>query len=129
MALIDFNTLTLPTSPNYYLVAPQGYGHAGPDKISTTYEMSADQLQKQFSKMIMQQPRVTLIEVSKDGLQYQYRQRSLVFRFPDFVDVRYIPIDDHTSTLAIYSRAKYGYSDFGVNKKRVEMWLALLQSQ
>ena len=68
-------------------------------------------------------------QLDQDGLQYQYRQRSLVFRFPDFVDVRYIPIDDHTSTLAIYSRAKYGYSDFGVNKKRVEMWLALLQSQ
>ena len=30
------------------------------------------------------------------------------------------------SALAIYSRARYGIRDFGVNQKRVERWLAAL---
>ncbi len=50
-------------------------------------------------------------------------ERSAFFGFPDLIDVETIETGEAKSTLAIYSRSKYGYYDFGVNKRRVETWL------
>ena len=40
---------------------------------------------------------------------------------------RFIEIDAQHTTLAMLSHAKYGYSDFGVNKKRVLRFIELLK--
>jgi uncharacterized protein (DUF1499 family) len=40
--------------------------------------------------------------------------------------VQFIPITETSSTLAVYSRARYGYYDFHVNENRVKKWLAAL---
>ena len=76
--------------------------------------------------MLAQQPRITELSTDKALDQYQWIQRSLIFRFPDYVTVRFYVVDADHSTLAMVSHAKYGYSDFGVNEKRVQTWLALL---
>ena len=47
-------------------------------------------------------------------------------RYPDSITVRFLPLEEGRSTLAIYSRSHYGRSDFGVNKERVDGWLASL---
>ena len=65
--------------------------------------------------------------MSRDGLQYDFLQHSRIMRFHDSITVRFIPLRDTNSTLAIYSRSHYGYSDWNVNRKRVEAWLAALQ--
>ncbi|MCB1632914.1 MAG: DUF1499 domain-containing protein [Pseudomonadales bacterium] len=39
-----------------------------------------------------------------------------------------MPLGEARSTLIIYSRSVYGYSDLGVNKARVNRWLAELQN-
>jgi uncharacterized protein (DUF1499 family) len=44
-------------------------------------------------------------------------------RFPDTINVLIIPISADASTLALYSRSQIGYSDWGVNRKRLERWL------
>jgi len=59
-------------------------------------------------------------------LRFDLVQRSALFRFPDTVSIEVIPLGDSRSTLAIYSRSTYGYSDLGVNRKRIERWLARL---
>jgi uncharacterized protein (DUF1499 family) len=77
--------------------------------------------------MISKQPRVERRAVSEDELQYDFVQRSPLLRFPDTITVRFIPLSPTTSTLAMYSRSHYGYSDFGVNRRRIETWLASLR--
>jgi uncharacterized protein (DUF1499 family) len=38
------------------------------------------------------------------------------------------PIAPDNSTLVLYSRSVYGYSDLGVNRKRLDIWLAAVRS-
>lgn len=124
---IDFKTLTRTERPNQYLVCPADFCAATPDVTSPIYNVSATGLRDQWLTMMAQQPRVQQVSLSQDGLQYDFLQRSRIMRFPDSITVRLIPLDDTTSTLAIYSRSHYGYSDFDVNRQRVEAWLAALQ--
>jgi uncharacterized protein (DUF1499 family) len=54
--------------------------------------------------------------------------RSKAFHFPDFIDVEAVALAPGQTALAIYSRAKYGIRDFGVNRARTERWLAALKA-
>ena len=125
--MIDFQSFELPTSPNSYYVAPAKFSQAVPNQISPTYNMDVASLLKFWQAMLTQQPRVTLLE--KSEYQYSYVQRTKWLRFPDYIDVRFIAISDQQSTIAIFSRSKYGYSDLGVNKKRVTLWLDSLANE
>jgi uncharacterized protein (DUF1499 family) len=58
----------------------------------------------------------------------RYVQRSAVFGFPDTIVVRFLDQPGGTSTVAIYSRSQLGQRDMGVNKARVERWLAKLRT-
>jgi uncharacterized protein (DUF1499 family) len=78
--------------------------------------------------MIDRRPRVRLIAKSTDGLQADYVQKSAVIGFPDTITVRFIPRGDKRSTLAIFSRSHYGHSDLGVNRERVDAWLAAINN-
>jgi uncharacterized protein (DUF1499 family) len=70
-----------------------------------------------------------------DSLMITYVQRSRVFGFPDYITVKAVATEStgEGSTvgsgagLIIWSRARYGRSDFGVNRARVEAWLAALE--
>ncbi len=124
----DFNALELPNSPNYYLVCPQDYCSQSPHQTSRTYSLSWNKLKAAWDLMIKKQPRVKHIEDS-DSFQSLYVQRTPILRFPDFISVRFIPLDPNSSTIAVLSRSKYGHSDFGVNKKRVKHWLQQLDAE
>lgn len=127
LTIIDFSTLTRHARPNQYLMCPSDFCAAKPDAVSPVYEGPVATLRDRWSIMIARQPRVEQIAVSADGLQYDFIQRSLVMRFPDTITVRFIPLNETQSTLAIYSRSHYGYSDLGVNRQRIEAWLKALQ--
>jgi uncharacterized protein (DUF1499 family) len=58
---------------------------------------------------------------------FVYIQRSALFRFPDVITVELVTLAPDRSSLAIYSRSRYGRSDFGVNRRRVLRWLSRLQ--
>lgn len=127
---IDFENLQRPSSPNYFLACPEGdYCNLKPGQIVPIYPVDVSTLKADFMRMLDDQPRIT--ELSKDSQidQYQWIQRSLVFRFPDIITVRFYAVDDHQSTLAIFSHAKYGYSDFDVNQNRISRWLKMLDDQ
>jgi uncharacterized protein (DUF1499 family) len=124
---IDFKTLIRTERPNQYLVCPPDVCAAKPDITSPVYDVPVTRLRDSCLAMVAQQPRVQPIGVSPDGLQYDFLQRSRLLRFPDSITVRFMPLGDAKSTLAIYSRSHYGYADFGVNGRRVEAWLAALQ--
>lgn len=125
----SFDTLTLSDKPNQYLVSPADLTPlAKPHADSPVFNISAAALQEAFHAMAMAQPRTVLQEETADKSRARYVQRSLILRFPDIIDVRFLSpdTDTGTATLQIYSRSVYGYSDWGVNKSRIDSWLVEL---
>lgn len=114
--------------PNSYLLCPKNYCYSKVDAMSPVYSCSATKLESTWKKMILLQSRWYLLREDLQHSRYQYVQYSRLFHFPDLIDVIFIPLSSHTSTLAIYSRAKYGYYDFNVNKKRVKSLIAQLNN-
>jgi uncharacterized protein (DUF1499 family) len=123
---IDFRTLQRPARPNQYLVCPSGFCQAIADAESPVYPLPVATLRERWLAMIAQQPRVQQVAVDADRWQYDFIQRSRLLHFPDTITVRFLPLSATQSTLAIYSRSHYGYSDLGVNRHRVTTWLAAL---
>jgi uncharacterized protein (DUF1499 family) len=123
-----FDTLQRSDKPNSYLICPKNYCTTTLDDTAPIFDVNIADLQAAWGKMIAAQPRIELLEMSSDHLTYQYVQRSFLLHFPDIINVKLIPINNHQSTLAIYSTAVYGYYDFHVNKNRVQNWLTALRN-
>jgi len=123
---IVFETLDPGARSNRYLVCPKGYCGATPDRVSPLFDETAATLRGRWMAMIARQPRITPGPSDPAEQQYDFVQRSKFLRFPDTITVRFISLGAAQSTVAIYSRSHYGYSDFGVNKDRIDAWLAEL---
>lgn len=130
---VDFAGLERKASPNQYLVAPDGLTpRAQPDAASPVFPVPPDRLRDAFLAVVAEASRTTLLDRSADGLHLTLVQRSALLRFPDYIDVSIQPAPGGTSdgsTIALYSRSRFGYSDLGVNRKRVEDWMAALKTK
>ncbi len=124
--LIDFKSLTLPTSPNFYLICPDNYCPKADHQESPVYDASLSRLESLWTDVIKSQPKVQLLAQDNDTHQYVYVQCSEFWHFPDFINVQFLSLGNNRSTVAIYSHSRFGHSDFGVNHQRVESWLAQL---
>jgi uncharacterized protein (DUF1499 family) len=125
---VDFAALRLRPSPNQYLVCPPGLGAARPHAESPHFDVSLDQLRAAWFRTVDRQPRTTLLQSDASAEQYDYRVLTPVIHFPDTVTVRLLSAGGG-ATIAIYSRSHYGYSDLGVNRRRVQSWLVQLQDE
>jgi uncharacterized protein (DUF1499 family) len=126
--VVEFATLERTDVPNQYLLCPKGMCAAQTDGEPPVFDVKVEQLQVAWDEMLAEQPRVQLLRRDVTNMQIDYVQRTRLLRFPDLVTVRFVPVDDSHATVAIYSRSIYGAGDFGVNRKRVEEWLARLQA-
>lgn len=124
---IEFKNFQRAPRPNDYLACPTNFCQQSADMTVPCYRLNLRRLQQAWQRVIDKEARMQLIQ--KVGQHYLYVQRSLIFRFPDFIDVEFIALSEKASTLAIYSRAYYGYSDFGVNRKRVQRLLTNLKHE
>jgi uncharacterized protein (DUF1499 family) len=70
---------------------------------------------KRLQSALEAQPRLTIVEDTGDYLHAE--ARSLVFRFVD--DVEFV-LDPEAHIIGVRSASRVGYSDFGVNRRRVE---------
>jgi uncharacterized protein (DUF1499 family) len=123
---IEFKTLKRDPHPNQYLVCPPNLCTTETDATSPVYNVTNLVLKKTWLTLMAEQPRLVQVDISSDANQYDFIQRSQLLRFPDIITVRFIALPTGQSTLAIYSRSYYGYSDWGVNRKRIEGWLKSL---
>jgi uncharacterized protein (DUF1499 family) len=112
-------------APNDYLVAPDGATAARPDRVAKVHALPPSELIQRFDAVATGAPRTERIAGSPDEGWVTYVQRSRVFGFPDYVSVRAVEVPGG-SALIVWSRSRFGYGDFGVNKARVEGWLAAL---
>lgn len=126
---VDFSTLELKASPNQYLVCPRDLCVAKPHAPSPVFDASLEELRDAWLRMIARQPRVELLSNDPNEEQYEYQVLTPVIHFPDTVTVRLLPGNEGRSTIAIYSRSHYGYSDLGVNRRRVQGWLEELSQE
>jgi len=126
----DFATLTLTWKPNQFLVLPPGYvAKAKPHAASPVFAKTPEQVLDAMKRVALAEPRTELVGEDRGARQLTFIQRSKTFRFPDFIAVEAVPLAAGQTALAIYSRAKIGIRDFGVNRARVERWLAALKTQ
>lgn len=123
---VSFEQLVRRTSPNDALAKPAGLGMAAADITTRLYPISARDLRAAFTKVLATEPRVTRVEGNEASLVERYIQRSALLGYPDTIVVRFFERPDGSSTLALYSRSQFGHSDLGVNKARLERWLAKL---
>ena len=125
---VDPLTIERPTSPNTYYVAPQAMVEATVDLEAPIYTAPAAVMAQAFDDYVLTQPNIVLLQKSSDTLFTTYVQRTPTLKMPDYITVKFIDLGEGRSTLAIYSRSRYGYGDMGVNKARVELWLQSMAS-
>ena len=121
---VDPATVERTGRPNDYLVAPPGTTDAAPDREADFFAEPPQDLLERFVAIALAAPKTEEISEGEAGWR-TFVQRSRLIGFPDYVTVK--PFERNgQSALIIYSRSQYGYSDWGVNKKRVEDWLSKL---
>jgi len=123
---VDFASLVLPPSPNTCLAAPAG-GHPAAHLTVPPLPVDAGTAWALLRGFGARFPRTTLIGEWPDRRQAQWVERSALANFPDIIaaELRAAP---GGAGLFLYSRSLFGWSDFGVNRRRVERWLATFEA-
>ncbi len=130
----DFATLVPSDQPNHWLVAPDPalatVPVAGkPDAAAPVFNVPAAELAREWIGIVEQQPRARVLAVSDDGLQIEAEQKSAVFGFRDRISARFVPLAADRSTLIAFSTSEIGYWDLGVNRQRLQSWIAALTAK
>ncbi len=111
---------------NSVLVAPAGLAASTVDEEAPVYPVPPEELMMALDAAALSRPRVRRLAGEPAALFATYVERSTVMAFPDYISVRVLPAEGG-STLAIYSRSRYGSNDWGVNRTRVSAWLEALE--
>ncbi len=109
-----------------FLFCPPGYCPAAEAVASPVFPLPWERLREYWTEVISGEKRVETIVSDPDNRRFVYIQHSPTFRFPDIITVEFFQLGPNCSSIAIYSRSRYGRYDFGKNRKRVGKWLALL---
>lgn len=111
--------------------APDGKPHEFrlEGKNAREFPEPPEELSRRLDALALAQPRVKRLCGDVKSGRMIYEARSPFFRFPDYVYAHIDAAPKHQSRISILSRSRFGVSDFGVNKKRVESWLNALASR
>ncbi len=118
---MDMARLARAATPNTALAAPAGFTPP-PDIATRRYPVPPARLFAAVRAVALAQPRTHQHAAFDDRLQAHFVARSALMNYPDLVAVQVTP----ESELILWSRSVYGRSDFGVNRARLEAWLAAL---
>lgn len=110
LGLVDRKLSPCPTSPN--CVSTQE-ARARIEPIS--YESSLEEARRRLVEVIRSMPRADVRTEGRDYVRAEFR--SAVFGFVDDVEAYF---DDEAKRLHLRSASRSGYSDLGMNRRRVE---------
>ncbi len=117
----DHRLAPCPSSPNCVSSLVDSENHAiAPYRYEKTLAEAKAVLKQVFGEL----SRTTLVQEQEVSLHYEVR--SFLFGFVDDVDILF---DDATKTIHFRSASRVGYSDFGVNRKRMEEVRSLLEGK
>jgi hypothetical protein len=123
---LDFATLRLPASPNACLAAPAG-AHPQVQVVTPPLPVDAGTAWPVLRALGDAMDRVARYGEFPARRQAQWVARSALMNYPDIIVAEVVPGTDGAG-LFLYSRSLFGWSDMGVNRKRVEAWLAALDT-
>jgi uncharacterized protein (DUF1499 family) len=124
---VRFETLERRSTPTDALACPPSLCPAMADIFPPVFPVDVASLRKAFARALATERRLTLVDIDDRTPADRYVQRTERMRFPDTIVVRYLPVGEGSSTVAIYSRSQLGRNDLGVNLARVERWLQKLR--
>ena len=125
---LDPLTLERTGKPNDYLVCPEGQCRAGVDRASSVLAVAPSDQLRLWEEVVIASARARVLRLNESELVIHAEQRSRLMRFVDTIVVRVLPLDDGSSTFAAYSRSELGYGDMGVNRARLEDWIARVEA-
>jgi uncharacterized protein (DUF1499 family) len=125
---VDWATLKRHRTPNDALVCPDGIcPNAKSDWEPKPYPMTPADLLARLKTIALAAPGTHELSCAPNCDRVaRFVQHSRLMRFPDTIDVEVFPAPGNQSTLALYSRSLVGRKDFGVNRTRINRWLAAL---
>ena len=100
-----------PDSPNCVCSDAQDAHAIAPFKLKTPPAQAWETVRRTLAGL----PRARVAQATSDYLQAEFTSR--VFRFVDDVEMELRPT---AGIIAVRSASRVGYSDFGVNRKRIE---------
>mgnify|MGYP003627060725 CR=1 FL=1 len=103
---------------------PMGAGdYPMPNGFVAVGGVAGPQVLARLDAIIMATPRTSRLAGSVDAGMITYVTRSRLWGFPDYTTVR-LTQRGEAWVLAIKGRSRFGKSDLGVNKARIDGWLA-----
>jgi hypothetical protein len=124
---VDFAAISRSASGNDALFCPPGLCAASrPDGVSPVFATAVQRVRDAVRVIEVNDPDLFLLARDDSLPQDRYLARTPLLRYPDTINVRFHDLGQGRSSLSIYSRSQVGRSDFGVNRARVETWLAEL---
>ena len=123
---VTWATLQRHHTPNDALVCPAGHcPDARADREPKIYPVPPDELLARLRRIALSEPDTRELPGAASGAA-RFLQQTRLMRFPDTIDAEILAVGDNQSTLALYSRSLIGRKDFGVNRARLQRWLAAL---
>lgn len=127
---VVFARITRSPTANDALICPTGEcGSAPVDATPPVFAVPVARLRDEVRVIEVNDPDVFPLARNEAPLQDRYLARTRLMRFPDTINVRFIDLGEGRSTLALYSRSQIGRSDFGVNRARLDAWIAELKER
>ncbi len=110
-----------PSSPNCVSTQERGERHG---IAPFRFQKSSEGAKEALKAVVGQLPRAKLVEETESYLHYEFT--SLLLRFVDHVEFVF---DDTTKTIHFRSASRTGYSDLGVNRRRMEEIRTLIEGK
>ena len=122
---VAISELRHPIPGNAFLACPPGYcaADAAPSPV---FGVPAERLVQLWRRVVATEPNTVIVADDPAEHRLVVIQHTPMLRFPDIVTAEFVALGPDRSSVAIYSRARYGRGDFGTNRKRVLAWLGQL---
>lgn len=116
---LDGNDMSCPDSPNCVSSLASDSAHF---VAPLTFKDQPEAAMQRLKATLLSEKRVKIVKEQTDYLHGEVR--SLIFRFIDDVE---FTLDPEKGVFQIRSSSRVGYSDFGVNRRRIERIRQLFQ--
>ncbi|WP_162300753.1 DUF1499 domain-containing protein [Alkalilacustris brevis] len=116
---LDPRAISKPQGSNHWLIRP-----VGGDARAPNFALPAPDLAQAVDALMLSMPRTERLAGSVSAGHMTYVTRSKWMGFPDYTSIR-VYSTEAGAGLAAFARARFGRSDLGVNRARLE---ALMQA-
>ncbi len=125
---VDFATLARRDTPNDALACLPQFCAAGADMPAPVIPRPAGDVFRAVGQALAHEPKLEQVGAEPGAGTLRFVQRSRLLGFPDTINVKVVPAPNSGSAVLLYSRSQIGRGDMGVNRARLERWIALINA-